>query len=75
MAIAPHIRPAPFGSLIAYRAVRAVEALTEAYRRSTRRFEEVDRIANLKDRDLNDTGLTRSDRLAPRYSMFAARAL
>ncbi|MSU88426.1 DUF1127 domain-containing protein [Rhodobacteraceae bacterium 2CG4] len=69
----PH--PAPFGAHVIYRLVRAVEDLTGAYHRWTRRQRTAEMLAALSDHELDDVGMIRGERMAPRYSMLAARKL
>jgi len=71
--IAP--RPAPFGAHTVYRLVRMIEEATTIYRRWDARQRTAEILDALSDRELNDVGMTRANRMGTRYSMFAARSL
>lgn len=71
--IAP--RPAPFGAHTVYRLVRVFEEAASIYRRWDARQRTAEILDALSDRELNDVGMTRANRMGTRYSMLAARSL
>ncbi|MHA3976086.1 DUF1127 domain-containing protein [Halovulum sp. GXIMD14794] len=75
MAMIETPRPAPFGARSIYRFVRVFEEVVGAYRRWERRQRSSELLGSLTERELDDVGMKRSERMAPRYSMFAARSL
>lgn len=75
MAMTDTPRPAPFGARSIYRFVRVFEEIVSSYRRWERRQRSTEMLATLTERELDDVGMKRSDRLSQRYSMFAARSL